>query len=309
MLFRSFLHGHGEHDPRSNDSDGFQKFMGLLTERNADVQLLTLDGVGDAVPADCQLIVVAGPRRALSPQAVQRIDDYLGRGGRLLVLLNASTVALRTGLEDVLFRWGIVAKASLVKDEKETTSREDVLVSNFGGHPIVNPLAHDRLRLQVWTPRVIGPVPDQKAADAPRVEVLLWTSESGRTHSRIRDGAVAFSPDMDMEGRIPLAAAAEKGGITGVAANRGVTRIVAAGDSTFLTNAGIEAGANRDFASLALAWLLDQAQFIQIGPKPVREYTLRLTPSDMTRMKGLFLAVLPGGVLLVGFVVWLRRRS
>lgn len=304
-----FLQGHGEHDPRSADTHGYQKFLGLITEKNAEAQLLSIDALDERIPDDCQLLVIAGPTRAFSPQALERIDQYLARGGRLLVLFSVRALLIRTGLEELLGRWGIIVKSSVAADDDATTSRDDILVSNFGVHPVVNPLAHARLRLQILMPRVVAPLPDPKAADAPRVEALLWTSDSGRTKSRVRDGVVSHSPDIDIEGRIPLAAAAEKGSLSGVASQRGVMRVLAVGDSTFLGNTLIEAEGNRDFAGLAVAWLLDQPQLVQIGPKAIREYSLRLTPTDLGRLRWLLLLVLPGGVLSVGGLVWFRRRS
>ena len=74
-------------------------------------------------------------------------------------------------------------------------------------------------------------------------------------------------------------------------------------------NDAIGKGANRDFASLSLEWLLDRTQFLAIGPKPVREYRLNLTSRQLRTLKVILIGVLPGTVLVLGLAVWLRRRS
>ena len=102
--------------------------------------------------------------------------------------------------------------------------------------------------------------------------------------------------------------AVEKGAIPGVAADRGSTRIVAVGDSYFLANANIDFDSNRDFANLAVNWLLDRSQLLEIGPRPIREYRISMTQSQMTTARWVLLAGMPGSVLLFGLLVWWRRR-
>ena len=71
------------------------------------------------------------------------------------------------------------------------------------------------------------------------------------------------------------------------------------------------ARANHYFASQALDWLLQrpEALLADIGPRPITEYTLFLTESQTARLRWLFLAAMPGAVLFLGGLVWLRRRS
>jgi hypothetical protein len=67
--------------------------------------------------------------------------------------------------------------------------------------------------------------------------------------------------------------------------------------------------ANRDFASSALNWLLDRNQLLEgVGPKPITEYRLLMSPNQIQRANWLLLGAMPGGILAVGGLVWLRRR-
>jgi hypothetical protein len=86
---------------------------------------------------------------------------------------------------------------------------------------------------------------------------------------------------------------------------------VAIGDSSVFANDALSqsASANRDFANLTLAWLLDRSQFLAIGPKPLREYRLAMTGRQMRTLQVTVLAGLPGAALLLGVAVWFRRRS
>jgi ABC-type uncharacterized transport system involved in gliding motility auxiliary subunit len=98
--------------------------------------------------------------------------------------------------------------------------------------------------------------------------------------------------------------------VPGVSAERGALRIVVIGDSFFLLNDAIEAAANRDFATHTANWLVDQAVLLSgLAPRPIKEYRVTLTRSQMVTLRWTLLAGLPGSALLLGLVVWWRRRS
>src|SRR6266545_7976261 len=69
------LQGHGEHDPASEDEGiGYLKFARVLADKDIVVEPLSL--LTNDVPADCQLLIIAGPRHTLSPEEMERIDNY-----------------------------------------------------------------------------------------------------------------------------------------------------------------------------------------------------------------------------------------
>jgi hypothetical protein len=104
--------------------------------------------------------------------------------------------------------------------------------------------------------------------------------------------------------------AVEQNAVKGVANVNGNMRMIVTGDSLFLDNQIIEAGKNRDFASYTVNWLLDRPLLLNgIGPAPVTEFRLLMTPAQLRNVRWLLLAALPGVVLVLGGLVWLRRRK
>jgi ABC-type uncharacterized transport system involved in gliding motility auxiliary subunit len=85
--------------------------------------------------------------------------------------------------------------------------------------------------------------------------------------------------------------------------------MVVVGESTILGNTLVNWEANRDFASLTVNWLVDRSQLLQLGPRPLHEYRVSLTRAQMNAVRWLLLAVMPGSVLMLGVLVWLRRRN
>jgi hypothetical protein len=292
------LQGHGEHDPTSEDEGtGYLKFARVLADKDIAVEPLSL--LTNDVPADCQLLIVAGPRHTLSTEELERIENYLLHGGRAFVLLlNPGIEGVKSsGLEKILATWGVAVGDGLVTDDAQAKAGQNsvLYLSHFGQHDIVRPLAGSRLGL-VLPHAVRAQAGASRAADTAKVVELAFTTERGKEAGRAG-------------GAIPLMVAVEKGTIPGVAADTGSTRLVVVGESLFLVNANIEFDANRDFESLAVNWLLDRTQLLAIGPKPVHEYKISLTQSQMSGARWILMGAMPGVILLAGLLVWVGRRK
>jgi hypothetical protein len=223
----------------------------------------------------------------------------------MFVLFNFEAMSTATGLEQLLQKWNIDVGFNWVQDTSQAEAGEQaiILTSNYGAHPIVRPLL--RSSLKIITPRSIAQRRGPSSADAPKAVELFSTSENGRVIIRTRLGF-----QQERTGVIPLAVAVERGAIPGVSEDRGATRLVVTGDSFFLSNLAFNQAANSDFANLAVNWLVNRDSLLsEIGPSPMNEYEILLTESQMTQLRWLFLAIIPGVVLVFGFFVWLRRRS
>lgn len=313
-----YLLGHGEHPPDSQDKGmGYAEFLKQLkSEKNLTVETVKLAAATNQIPTDCQLLIIAGPTASLLGVELAKIEAFLLRGGRLLVLLHPYAVEKPSGLEELLRRWGIGAPPVYAGDDQFTSyTKLDVISQTFGSHPLMAPLRRTGGALYFPLPRVVAPMPqNQMAADAPKTDILVSTSEHGLTRSNIKGGNASFDPAKDTRNSpIPIAVAAEKGGVSGVAAGRGSTRIVVIGDSTMLANETLDEprdlAGNRDFAGLVVSWLLDRPQSLAIGPRRIREYRLNLTARQQGILHWTLVGGLPGGILLVGLGVWFRRRA
>ena len=300
----SYLTGHGE--PKLDDTEdpaAYAKFAALLKGKNIDIVPLTLVGTNE-VPADSRALILAGTRDRLAPAEIEKIDRYLNNGGRLLVL--SYSLAPNTGVETLLANWGVAMGNNLIFDQQNTLSGRDLVASNLISHPITRPLLETR-KLHFMLPRTIETLAKTgTSADSAKVEELVRTSDDAVAVTDIRNG-VPYRSATDRKGALSLAVAVEKGGVEGV--KSGATRIVVVGDSLFLGNQMIESAANRDFASLSINWLLDRAMMMGgIGPRKLNEFRLELTRDEVRSIRTILLVGLPGAVLLLGLIVWFRRR-
>lgn len=310
----AFLQGHGEHDPeRSTHPHGYARFAAVLEERNAPWEKLFLLGTND-VPADCHLLIIAGPRQAFLESELARIETYLRRGGRALVLLANPALGMATGLPELLAQWGVGIGERAVLDPPYSPTGNDLLTAQINNqHPIMRALLSDSqdLRVRLVLPRSVGARPGAPTGpDAPRLDVLAATSDKG-VEVEVREGVAYPTSPLTARPQVwPLMVAVEQGSIRGVTRERGATRIVVLGDSLCLDNELIDSAGNRYFAALAVDWLLDRPEVLLEGllPRPLKEYRLVLTRHQLRTIQWLLLAALPGGILLVGGLVWWRRR-
>jgi len=305
-----FLKGHGEHDPEADDGImGYSRFAGVMRENNIQLATLELVGPGD-IPADCNLLVIAGPRAALPSDALEKIDRYLKQGGRLLLLFNYNSVLLNTGLEDILVSWGVNVGQNVVIDEKSHDSQDknNMVISTFGTHPLMKPIMGYQLYLVL--PRSVAKNAKNAAADAPQVEPLAYSTTAGRVITDIRPNGQMVGSVRDVKGiNVPVMVAVEKGGIRNISAERGTTRMIISGDSLFLNNNNIDREGNHQFANHAVNWLLARNDLlVSVPPRPIAEYKLTMTAAQMSAARWILMGAFPGGVLLLGALVWLRRR-
>ncbi len=296
-----FLQGHGEPSLSDSGNFGYLKFASTLAQNYIAVTNLELLG-DNTVPMDCNLLIIAAPTTPLSGLELQKIDQYLTQGGRLLALFNYASIRQPTGLEPILQGWGVNVGYDYVKDPDNTITGQDVIVRKFGQHPVVSALA--QLSLQMILPRPIGLVDSQNPpVGAPQVDELADSSPGSKLAGDPAEPPRSY----------PLMVAVEQKPAAGVASPRGNTRIIVTGDSIFLGNhyiEGGEGGANRDFLSAAVNWLLDRPALLQgIGQRPVEVFRLLMTQDQRREVRWLLLGALPGAVLLFGGLVWLVRRK
>jgi len=300
-----FLRGHGEHDPGSEEKlHGYLRFAGLLQQKGIETHGLELTGTNE-VPGDCRLLVIAGPRSRVDAVELEKLDRYAQQGGRVLALLSFYQAQRgRTGIEDWVEGWGCRVGDNVVFDPARTVRGNDIVVSNYAAHPVTAPLRGRSLHLLLA--RSVVP---RAGPGGAKAQTLFLTSVGGYTASSLVDGVPRATPDQDVRGALPLAVAAERGGIQGLGADRAAARLVAVGESLFLGNEMIASAANLEFASLAVNWLLDRPQDLAgLAARPLREYRFMLTEGAMAQVRWLLLLVLPGAVLTVGGIVWWRRR-
>ncbi|MFH0954102.1 MAG: GldG family protein [Verrucomicrobiota bacterium] len=302
-----FLKGHGERDIASfSRTAGYSGIAEEVRRDNIEIKELVL-GEQQAIPPDCDALVIAGPDKLLSEAELNLLRGYLEQKGRLLVLLDAST---RVGLDPLLAEWGVRLADDVVVDATRTLTGRELFITKYGQHPITRKL--NNLTSILYLPRSVESIygPDEAGgpADRPHVVALASCSDSGWAETDLTESPMKYDPGADSPGPIPIAAAVEKGPMPGIDVQIRPTRLVVLGDSDFVSNSAM-AGGNADFFLSSLNWLLEREELIGIAPKPVDQNRLIMTQRELKILFWAVAVILPGFIALFGGLVWLRRRS
>ena len=308
-----FLTGHGEASPGSGDRNGYQRIKNLLFEANYDVRDSLLL-VSQTVPEDCDLLVVPGPKTLLYPAEVAAIQDYF-EGGKSagMFLLDPG---YRTGLEPLLESWSIVPNGDLVI-EKSTVGKTLGMdysmpaIANYAKHPVTE--KHEGLMTVFQIAQSLGQRGTLPGVQHTKLAMTSTSSWGESDLSSMQNRSVPeFDAATDSRGPLTLVAALEgelnSGRREDTDHSNRDARIVVFGDSDFANNQLLSMQGNADLFLNAVNWALDEGTRISIRPKERGYRPLTLSVSEGQWIKILSLVVIPGVPVLVGLLVWWRRR-
>jgi len=299
-----FLKGHGEVDPEEKKGAGASSIKGGLEDENASVAELLLANEKE-VPADADLVIVAGPDHAVSDRELELLDAYLKRGGSLLVMVDPDT---QTNLEGQLKTWGIDAGPEVIVEQQlqlfaGPSIGVQPVIQKYGAHPIT-----DKLNGQPTVFRIARPLRRVDGSDANVTELAL-TSPQSWAESDVKEllasKPVSLDPAKDRPGPLAVAVAREFKPNDG--AKRG-GRLVVVGDSDWIRNRYVTQFYNGDLFLNMTSWLTGTEEFATIDRKQPRVASVNLTADQFSNFRFLALFALPEAILLLGVVNWWRRR-
>ncbi|MXV76486.1 hypothetical protein F4Z99_19720 [Candidatus Poribacteria bacterium] len=330
-----FTVGHEERSLGDFNNTGYSEVKAELENQNyaaASLSLLTQP----AVPADCEVLVIAGPKNALTAHEIGLVSRYLAQNGKLLLLLDPSVTSAKDvnrGLVQLMKRWGIGIGNDLVVDRVSFVFElgPTAPFSSFQPHDIT------RSAMQVSIPfavtRSVRPLADRKAADSagkPALDVkslaktinptgVSWAETERETDETFN--TESYTAGLDMPGPISIAVAAEEkneprqldtspqSGNPATETTESPTRIVVFGDSDFATNIFFRS-ASRDLFLATINWLTLEEDLIAIRPIDLRQQALRrMAVQDIRLVQITSVFLIPLIVFIGGLVVWWQRRE
>ncbi len=300
------LTGHGEHSITNLTSTGYGEFGQLLGEMNLKVRDLELQKQPE-VPADCQLLIIPGPKSELTLEEQRRLNQYLDRGGRLMVLLNHRSDG---GLADLMRFWGLTVGNNTVLDSDNTLGDGSLTLRQYVHHPVVQTLHREQLPVRLLLPRTISPLPGtDPLAAKQKMFPLIQTGPQGKAYRHFLQNPAGSQPTLEHQGSLPVAAAVERDTLEGVNTDH-LARMVVIGDSLFLSNQMIDKEGNRELAWHTVNWLLDRSHLLQaIGPQPIQTYRFEFKANEFRNLAVILVGLMPISTLTLGILIWLRRRT
>ena len=339
-----FLQGHGEH-PLSASKGAISQAIQGLTDKNFTTSTLNL-AERPQVPDDANVLVVAGPQKELLTGEVTALQNYLNRGGNLLLMIDPNT---NPKIDTLLKEWGVRLDNRLVIDnsgESLQLGPATILVTEYGQHPITQDFANNISVYPLTRPLEIDPVSGVESM------VLLKTKPypNSWAESDQKSEKLEFNEDKDLKGPLTLGVAltrkllnsptaipspipTAKNSPTTIpspiptAKNSPTTipnpipttttspttakesRLVVFGNSNFATDSLFEQQLNGDVFLNTVSWLSQQDEkLLSIRPKEPKNRRIIISnlEANLLTISAVFLLPLLG--LLTGFIIWWKRR-
>jgi ABC-type uncharacterized transport system involved in gliding motility auxiliary subunit len=298
-----FLTGHGERDINTAGNSAYTAAKTALEAKNYTVQGLNLIAT-NKIPSDAAVIVVAGPTKPISAAEQTLLQDYVSKGGALVVMEEPTPLTQFGNSPDPLAaylaaNWGISFDNDIVIDTN-TSQPLYAVAATYGTHPITEKLQG----LVSFFPSARSLSIGSNLTNKPTALIATASSAWGEIDfaSLQANGQVSFNSSIDFAGPLTLAYA-----VSDTTSN---SHIVVFGDSDFATDAFFGQYANGDMFINAIDWSAGQAQLLNLNSPTAISRTLVLPSSFWLLVMAIFfLLILPGLVIAGGVVSWLIRRS
>ncbi|MDX2185485.1 MAG: GldG family protein [Opitutaceae bacterium] len=306
-----FLTGHGEYDLGSvSPARGLSVLRDALRERNLVVESLNL-ARERKIPEDAAVIVVAGPDNRVDSQEQELLRQYLAnRAGRVLLLLKPGVPD--TGLEDLLFEWGLVADNVWIQepDPSGKTDANNLILRDFLPHPITQLFVDNALQVKFGAARSVRPNPSRPDSPGLNVARLVRTSAKAWGERDYMSLALArYATGFDLAGPLSVLSVAERTTARdNLPFSVPIGRLVAFGSSDFVTNGRIGELANLDLFFASLNWLADRDTQLNVPVRKIDRYQLALSAQQLRSLRLSLLFIAPAAAAMLGGIVYLTRR-
>jgi ABC-type uncharacterized transport system involved in gliding motility auxiliary subunit len=295
--------GHGEADLANTDRPGFSEAKTKLEKANYEVKPLVLARQGK-VPDDAAVVIVAGPRTDLLGPEIDALDAYLGRGGKLLVMVNPPFPehSQPEALRKLLGRWGLELADDLVIELNPIGQVFGIgpqvpIVQQYEPHPITRDMRNISTLFPLTRSITVAKTPPAGVTIQP---LARTTPDSwGETDRRALEQGQARPDPADPKGPLNLA----------VTATKDKTRLVLVGTANVAVNQFLNVQGNPDFFLNTMSWLAEQEDQISIRAKDTKSTPVFLNAQQAQAVLWLPVVILPSLALAGGIVAVVRRRA
>ena len=326
-----FLKGHGELDPADTGVQGFSVAKDHIEKQNyktADLVLLETPGV----PKDATMLIIAGPKTDPMENELKAIQDYISRGGSLLVMLNPFQTP---NLSAFLKNYGFETTDDIVVDRMSQALGGDYLmpvITTYAQFPITRNFTVASFFPQTRSVKTITPNPPGiESIELAKTSPVSWTINE----QQLKSGVADFDEKTGQKGPIPVMSVStmtpntenqehttpaqsdtEKDNqvntkdhnSTGKDKPLRKGRVVATGSSLFAANRFFKLQGNADLFLNTVSWLAEDENLIAIRPKSEKAQPIVLTVNQSLLSFFVPVVVVPLIWIVAGIAVFVYRR-
>ena len=290
------LSGHGERKLDGMANYDLGEFGKQLGANGFGSQVLNL-AIAQNIPTNTSMLVIASPQTDLMTGEVDKLLEYVDRGGNLLWLVDQESLR---GLLPLTEKLRLTLTPGVVVDPQAEQLKAPItfaLSASYGQHVVTNNF--DIITVFPFARQItFNENEEWRGVSLIEVAPQGWV-ETGE----LDEGEVTYDQTEDVLGPVSIAVALTR------TMNDREQRVVVVGSGHFLANAYLGNGGNLDFGINLINWLAGDEALITIQPRATLDNQLVLSETALTAIVICFLIVLPVVFLLSGFVIrWRRLR-
>ncbi|MBI5436302.1 MAG: GldG family protein [Nitrosomonadales bacterium] len=289
------LDGHGERRLEGIANHDLGEFGKKLQQNGFRLGSLNLT-LAQGVPSNTSTLIITQPQLDLLPGEVDKLLRYIADGGNLLWLVDAEPLH---GLERLAENLGLLLTPGIVIDPAAEEMRAPATWALGAGYP-PHAVTHNFNLITVFpNARAIG---WEESAEWQHT-MLVEAAPRGWVSNRTPQNKPRFDKNNDVPGPVTIALALQRN------INDREQRIIIVGSGSFLANAYSGNGGNLDLGVNMVNWLSNEEKLITIQPRAVKDGAVSLSKTRLAIISGGLLIALPMLLVLVGGVMWWRRRQ
>jgi len=307
-----FLSGHGERNINGKNKRAYATLNQQLSQMGFNLQAVNL--LENPLPGNTKLLVIAAPEHDYLAGEIKQLEKFINNGGNLLWLADPGELQ---GLDKLATSLGLQLQDGVIVDNnadlRQTLNIQHpaiIPVTEYFPHIITNTMRYNTLFPMA---RGISPLTNENTVNSWQAEALFssygksWSETGGLTEEMEFDSSTG-----DVAGPITIAVALHRTNLS--ADESGATqaqsqRVVVIGDSDFLAENYLGAGANLNLGLNIFNWLIGDDDFVSIEVKPSPDTKLELNDSQLIIIGFGFFLVLPLLLLITGFTLWYKRKN
>ncbi len=294
----TFTTGHGETKASSAET---------VLETDA-YQVESLDTLTQDFPADKNsMIIVNAPQNDFSAEEIEKLDQYLDRGGNVMINFDPQIMQRLERLESYLESdWGIIRNNNIVLDQNRMLSGSQISLVEFGDHEIIDPVSDGQKEVATALSNsfeISGELPSSVTVD-----VVLKSSPEA-TETDVASLASGSSKADAKTGEFNLMLAATRENYLMQENETYTGRLVVCGSEAMFDALTLEARfANEDVLLNTVNWMKGSDSGITVRSKLMPGGSLTITQGHFWTWFVILIVIIPLGLLASGLVIWLRRR-
>jgi len=307
-----FLTGHGERDINGSDNRAYATLHKQLAEMGFNLQTVNL--LENHLPDNTKLLVIAAPINEYLDGEIEQLENFIANGGNLLWLTDPGELQ---GLDKLAISLGLQFQDGVIVD-KNSDLRRTLNIQHPAILPVTEYFPHDitnTIRYNTLFPlaRGISPLTNENTVNNWTAEALFnsleksWTETGGLSEEMVFDSNTG-----DIAGPITIAVVLHRQ-LEQQAENQNPhvisQRAVVIGDSDFLSDTYIGAGANLNLGLNIFNWLIGDDDLISVEAKPSPDTKLELNDTQLMFIGFGFFLIIPLILLVAGFSIWYRRQK